>query len=60
MKKYYYSYSENLTNWILSNGIEKVFSDIHKSTGKIFTVFERSDKLNEILTLYGMGKNKTK
>ncbi len=58
MNKYYYSYSYDLTKWILANGIKYVDKGIHHVTGKHYYVFERVEELSNLLQQYHDNKPK--
>ena len=48
----YYSYSYDLTKWLLKNGLSYESKGVHNKTGKHFYVFERCATLSKLLQDY--------
>lgn len=56
MSNKYYSYSYDLTKWLLKNGLKYESKGIHNKTGKHFYVFERCSLLSSLLQDYHNNK----
>jgi hypothetical protein len=54
----YYSYSYRLTLFIRSFGIKYISTDINPNTNQRYYTFEKSDKLDKIISLYNEVKYK--
>lgn len=58
MSKYFFCYSERMSNFIMSKGVSYITQAKHKETDKVFTLFERSDQLELVINEYEKLRNK--
>ena len=56
MSKFYYCYSYNQKDYLISNGEFSVVKGIHPDTGKRYWVFERNDNLDRLLNQWQLNK----
>ena len=56
MSKYYYCYSYNQKKFLIDNGEYSIVKGIHPETQKRYWVFERNEKLDELLTKWQENK----
>lgn len=57
MNKYFYCYSWNLKEFLLSNGQVSIVVGIHPKTHKKYWVFNGTEQLNNLLTEWKLRKN---
>ena len=57
MNKYFYCYSWNLKEFLLSNGQVSIVAGIHPKTHKKYWVFDGTEQLNNLLTEWKLRKN---
>lgn len=56
MKPYYYCYSHPQKDFLIKNGVFCIVKGIHPKTNKTYWVFQRSEKLNNLLTQWQSSK----
>lgn len=54
--KYFYCYSVRLKSFLKAFGVEYITKGINPHTNTMYFMFERSDKLNAILSFWGTCK----
>lgn len=56
MSRFYYCYSYNQKNFLVTNGEFVVVKGIHPETSKRYWVFERNENLDRLLTQWQLNK----
>lgn len=52
MNKYFYCYNARMSKFIIDKGVQYVTQAYHKETWNMFTLFERSDQLEQAIQEY--------
>ena len=55
-EKYYYCYSYPQKKYLMDNGERYVLKGVHADSQKTYWVFERNEKLNELLDDWKLNK----
>ena len=56
MNRYFYCYSYNLKEFLKSNGLRYVAASVNSNTQKKFWVFEGTNELNRLLSVWSSKK----
>lgn len=56
MNRYFYCYSYNLKEFLKSNGLRYISASVNSNTQKKFWVFEGTNELNRLLSVWSSKK----